>query len=590
MSEDYKNSEVSLKAEKPLETNNPTPQKRFLTLFLVVCLVAITATISALSHDPQPQKSAFAVANQISVSNTTGANSQAWYCPGPLPIGAWPKSVSSIYLADIGPENLNVTLLVSDTVSHKITRMDVTVPKAEGVVVPLTRSGTMSFAAVSAVTNGPGLAAVQIIDGQDGETTSNCMTSAGKVLGVSAGSTLDGKNINLAIYNPTSTPAVVNVALQIVNTHGQNQSLAPPKLQGITLEPGEAETFDVGQSVPQEPSVALLINALGSDVVAGVQLIDPGFANLGEGSLVSAVAPSANRWTFPPLPAGLHVLNTYSILNPNNRAVDLYLKLLGDKKPFTKVDLAQNSQTVLTPPLSSAPVFPGLIRTLPLKGFPVAKQEAERFLLGRQLPQMIPVAMVEHSHFPLIVERTITSVKPQSNETFSLNAMAVDIIHGYSRASAIATATRLGVNISSDQKVNAVSTIPTLPQGTATVNAFTAPARKWVLLAGRSNKLMGHLVTVFNESRRPTKVQFFRIPLFYMGSTHHPLSTFANKPIIAIDLKGRSGATIDPDYLIGEPGPIGMEITSQRKIVVAAIGYGRLPEEGISISTALPVR
>jgi|GEM_PF-5248746 len=588
MSDNRTDSRLKAEIERPHASGE---RRRFLALLLAVFLVALAVAASVFSRDPQQRFSLPVASNQVVASDTAGASSQAWYCPGPLPIGGWPHSVSSIYLADIGTDNLTATIMVSSSLTHYHSRINVSLYQHSGVVVPLTRSGIKSFAAVSVIANGPGIAATQVLDGPNGETASNCLTSPAESLGLAAGSTLDGKNINLSIYDPTSTASIVNVALSVVNIHDQSESLAPPKLQGITLEPGQVETFDIGKSIPEEVSAGLLLTALGGKVVAGAQLINPGFANLGEGSLVTAAVPSANRWSFPPIPAGLRDLNTYSILNPNDRKLKLHFRLGENTKTAAEnIVLSPDSETVLTPPLSSAPISFSQIKTVNVKGFAAARQEAEKFLLGRQLPQMVPTEITERSYLPLVIERSLVSVKAQQGPPVTLNAAAIGIIHNYYKASAIQIALELGLKSASQADLNAVSTLPGFGQGTATVNAFSAPMRKWLILAGRSNKVNGQLFTVSNPGNSSAKVRFFRIPMSYINKQSGPPTTGKYLPVITIELKGHSTATIDPDYLIGEPGPVAMEVVSRKKIFLEDIGYGRKAAGGISLSTPLPIR
>ena len=278
------------------QVDSPTVGTRSAVLFSAVAFVALAALFSVVLRDPKPQNSSIVPTNQVAVTNSAGENSEAWYCPGPLPVGSWPSSYSSVYLTNLGKSALNITAVVANSLSGNVDKVNVAISPGSGTVISLSRKLPKSFAALSVMANGPGLAVTEVVDGPDGESSASCVNSAARTTALPSGSTLNGKNINLSLYNPAPTAAVVNVGVNVLNARDQQESLAPAALQGITLSPGQVKTLDVGRSIPQEPSVGLVLHAVGGKIAGGAQLIDPGFANLGEGSLVTAAVPTANRW------------------------------------------------------------------------------------------------------------------------------------------------------------------------------------------------------------------------------------------------------------------------------------------------------
>lgn len=593
-------SEAAVVKEKTVVSGDrPTVVTRSVVLFLATLFAVSAAVLSVILPDPKPQNSTLSPLNQVAVTNSAGENSEAWYCPGPMPVGAWPASHSSVYLANLGKSTLQVTLEIADSVTGQVSKINAVIPAASGTAISLSRTWPKSFAAVSVMADGPGLAATEVLSGQDGESTAACVNSTAKTLLLSAGSTLDGKNINLSLYNPAQTAAVVNVGIDLLNARSQEESLAPAALQGVTLQPGQIKTFDVGKSIPQEPSAGLVINAIGGQIVAGAQLIDPGFANLGEGSLVSAAVPTANRWIFSPTPEGYNYLDTYSLLNPNNRTVKVSLTMLFNlpslrqhslKKFMPEVSLPPDSETVLAPPLNPPVPSVGGNFTIPPKTGTLTIKQADNFLLGRQTPAMVYVEFREHASLPLVIERTLTVVSPGKSKPTTITPAAVNLIHAYYAESANYTAQFLGLTAASTADMKAVSTLPTLPAGTATVNALSAPAQKWLLLPGSSDAKVGQLFTLYNPGNKTAKVALIKLNMVDGGSSVTSASSAGHQqPFITFHIPPHAVATLDPDYLIGEPGSLGAEILSKRKIVVGSIDYSRGKGLGLSLSNALPI-
>jgi hypothetical protein len=241
------------------------------------------------------------------------ARSSAWYCPGPLPIGAG-ADASSIVLTGTAdsPVQGRVTIVRSDGGTAIV---PVVVPAHGSASVPITSGvagGAAGWAAASVELDGGGVGAEQVVAAPNGPSGVACEVTTSSSWYFPAGSTAPGADVQVALYNPTAAPAIANLSFAVssqfttsgVATIGRSTSgagaaaIEPPPFQGITVPPGQLLVIDVGRQVQLQPELATTVTATSGRVVAG-EWTTVILGATHEASLTQGVAQSEHTWWFP---------------------------------------------------------------------------------------------------------------------------------------------------------------------------------------------------------------------------------------------------------------------------------------------------
>ncbi|HTW99647.1 MAG TPA: DUF5719 family protein, partial [Acidimicrobiales bacterium] len=294
-------------------------RRRWSVLAAVVAVAAGAGALNAAFPRNAPSTTTSTLASPPSVGLQQAA-STAWYCAGPLPVG--PQSqVGSIAIANLLRHSLRGSVQVVRTSGASVTD-PVEVPARSQVVVPLPRTGPSVYAAATVLLDGDGAAVEQIASGPSGTATSACADAPASTTYFPAGSTLGASNLNLALFNPSATPAVASVAVSTGST-----SVAPPALQDLSVGAGQLVVLDVGHQVPQQDVIATTVTTSGGELVTGGMLVFPRHGGGVTEALTTGTATGARRWLFGPAPGGPGVHEVYAVLDPGSSPVPVVLHL-----------------------------------------------------------------------------------------------------------------------------------------------------------------------------------------------------------------------------------------------------------------------
>jgi hypothetical protein len=261
----------------------------------------------------------------LPVVDLSSRASQIWACPGPLPTGSGAER-SFVDVVDPGTVPAKVSVVVSEAPGTSPSRPAVSslggtgsreliVAPGEEEAVPLPSSGPKELAAVSVVTDGPPVSVSEVVTGGLVPLESPCDLGSSVVSYLAPGSTLDRSDVELAVEDPTATPAVVDVHAFV-----GDQQVSPPPLQGLSVPADGTTVVDISHFVVQQSLIGLSVTAVTGRVVAGA-LEEFLQSHLGSGdALVTGVGAPRSAWSLPPGPNAPGKVVTARVLDPGSRA------------------------------------------------------------------------------------------------------------------------------------------------------------------------------------------------------------------------------------------------------------------------------
>lgn len=272
------------------------------------------------------------------------ASSSAWYCPGPA--AAPQGSQAAVLLTNAGPRAVPGALHFVTPAGGGSTQQFLVPPATElSLPVPL--------AAVEVLLQGGEVGAVQQVSGPLGASTAPCSSSASSTWYFGYGSTAGGAALQVVLFDPLPTPAVVD--LSFVAPSGSAQ-IVPPAYQGIPLAPGAVVVENVADHVPGNGALAAVVEALSGSVVA-TEMQEAGTGPNSGLSVVDGADRLAAQWSFaananaPGLvftvvnPSGHAVSVTAAIALVQGRATPIVLRI----PALSSLALASQSQTRIPP-------------------------------------------------------------------------------------------------------------------------------------------------------------------------------------------------------------------------------------------------
>jgi hypothetical protein len=315
-------------------------ERRWLVLVFVVGVIAVVALVAG-SRSPAPATAP----SPSSLVGAPDAESSAWYCTGQ-------SSESGVAPGELVLTNTTAVASagtvteVSDT--GAAARTAVAIP-AHGVVVPrLDAPKSGSWLSQEVTISGGGVAVSQAVRGSSGWSESPCQSLTSSSWFFPGGTTAGSAKLFVSLFNPTSTPVVVDLAFAT-----PSGVVHPLNYQGIVLPPDGLQVEDVASEVQDFSAVSTVVRArTGRVVVSEVQVR----AGAPGGLSVLPGAPRAQaHWTVPQAEEVAGGSSQLDVFNPGPSAetVTVHLRLasgplhsLGAKVgPNTTWDLATSAQT-----------------------------------------------------------------------------------------------------------------------------------------------------------------------------------------------------------------------------------------------------
>lgn len=225
-------------------------------LALLAAIVVGVGVAGSLSRAQNPSS----LPNVLVASN--GIESTALYCTGLT--SAKYGAVGHVTLINTTGQSRAVDVSVTSNTGAKwSTQLKISGYSAASVV-PGHEVGGDSFG-MTALVSGGGVVGVASTSAQGAEAP--CITTGEKVWYAAGFDTLVGSDAALNIYNPTATPAVLNVT-----TYSATGFSAPAPFQGLSVGPHAQIRLDLGTQIVATANVGVRVNVLRGVVdVVGVQ-------------------------------------------------------------------------------------------------------------------------------------------------------------------------------------------------------------------------------------------------------------------------------------------------------------------------------
>ncbi len=292
------------------------------------------------------------------------ASSSSWYCAAPAAAPA--GSQATVLLTNLRSRPVRASLQTVSTTGAS-TEEQVTLPAygSSGIPVPLS--------AVEVVLRGGEVSAAQQVTDSLGSSAAPCASAPSTNMYFGAGSTAGGAGMQVAVFNPLPTPAVVDVSF--VSPSGL---VVPPAYQGIPVSPGTVVTENVSDHVPSNGSLAAVVNALSGSVVATE--MEEGGAPGALFSVVDGANQLGSVWSFAQNadPAGGGT--TFTLVNPASGPVTVTASISlgqGRASPLVVQVPGQSSASFSSQNetrIPSGSVFGIVFRTLSGQGIFVGRQ------------------------------------------------------------------------------------------------------------------------------------------------------------------------------------------------------------------------
>ena len=278
----------------------------------------------------------------LPVVQVSSSLSQIWECPGPLPVGAGPEH-SFVDIVDPGSRSAVVTVALAPAAGSSSavassqgagTSRQVSVPAGTEQSVGLPVAGAAGYAAASVISGGAQVAVSEVVTGGVEPIESPCALGTSVTSYLAPASTADRSDVELAVADPTATPAVVDIRAYV-----GDQSVSPPPLQGLAVPANGITVLDLGHFVVQQRVVGVAVTATSGRVVTGAleHLFEP---HVGAGNaLVTGVGSPRSTWVLTPGPAVADTMILVRVLDPGRRPVIVSVSSPFAGQPTSEVTL-----------------------------------------------------------------------------------------------------------------------------------------------------------------------------------------------------------------------------------------------------------
>ncbi len=218
--------------------------------------LAATATASALSHSSNPTS----LPSALSVAGD--AESTALYCTGLSGAGGGAAGVVSFL--NTQPTVRHMAVTVVNDVGQRVTRQLTVLGGSTMRVSPSSWLGGHSYG-VDAVITGGGVVAEEVA--AQARALAPCVSGGVTSWYASGFDTKVGSSAVLSFFNPTATPAVINVT-----TYSATGYAAPAPFQGFAVGPHDQVEINLGREVVNTDNVGVGVSVVrGAVAVVGVQ-------------------------------------------------------------------------------------------------------------------------------------------------------------------------------------------------------------------------------------------------------------------------------------------------------------------------------
>jgi Family of unknown function (DUF5719) len=313
-------------------------QRRWLVLAVIVAVLVGVAIAARPPGKSAPGGPPVAPASLVSAP---GAESSAWYCTGQS-TAAGQLAPGSVVLSNTGTHSVKGTIdAVTDTGATVAT--PVAVPALGQLVadVPTPKSGTWISEAVTL--SGGGVAVSQTLQGSSGWAVAPCQSSTSQQWYFPSGVTTGSNALFVSLFNPTSTPDVVD--LSFTTPKGV---VHPINFQGIVLESGQTQVESIAPFVQDQGSIATTVSTRTGRLVASeLQLLTGNGSGL---AIVPGTPQVERKWVIPQAAEVANGSSSIDVFNPDPSAEEVTIRPVlgsGALTPF-RARVAGDSTWVLS--------------------------------------------------------------------------------------------------------------------------------------------------------------------------------------------------------------------------------------------------
>ncbi len=295
---------------------------------VIVVVMAVLVGVALAARSPGKIPPGGPPVEPASLVAAPDAESSAWYCTGQT-TASGTLAPGSVVLTNTGTRTVTGTMRgVTDTGVNVEIAVSVPAHGQDVANVPAPKTGTWLSEAVTLT--GGGVAVSQAVHGPSGWAESPCQSSTSQQWYFPSGVTTGSNALFISLFNPTSTPDVVDVSF--VTLKGV---VHPINFQGIVLQPGEMQVEPVSPYVQEQASVATIVKARTGRLVASeLQLFSGG----GTGLALVPGSPHAERdWTIPLSEEIAKGTSSIDVFNPGPAAQEVTVRAIlasGPLAPF----------------------------------------------------------------------------------------------------------------------------------------------------------------------------------------------------------------------------------------------------------------
>jgi hypothetical protein len=313
-------------------------QRRWVVLLVVVAVLVGLALAARSPGTSAPGGPPLAPASLVGAPD---AESSAWYCTGQS-TAAGQVAPGSVILTNTGSRTVKGTIDgVTDTGATVATLVAVPARRQLVADIPTPKSGTWVSDAVTL--SGGGVAVSQTLQSPSGWAEAPCQSSTSQQWYFPSGVTTGSNALFVSLFNPTSTPDVVD--LSFTTTKGV---VHPINFQGIVLQAGQTQVESVAPFVQDQGSIATTVTTrTGRLVATELQVLTGNGSGL---SIVPGTPRVERQWAIPQAAEVSQGTSSIDIFNPGPTAEEVTVRTAlgsGALAPF-RARVAGDSTWVLS--------------------------------------------------------------------------------------------------------------------------------------------------------------------------------------------------------------------------------------------------
>jgi Family of unknown function (DUF5719) len=262
-------------------------QRRWL---VIVVVIAVIAGVALAARSPGKGATGGPPVAPASLAGTADAESSAWYCTGQT-TAAGQLAPGSVVLTNTGARRVSGTIQAVTETGAKV-ESSVSVPARGQSVAAIAPPKTGTWLSEAVMLNGGGVAVSETAHGPTGWTEAPCQSSTSQQWYFATGDTTGSNSLYLALFNPTSTPDVVDVSFTT-----PKGVVHPINFQGLVVQSDDTMVEAVSPYVQEQSNVAAtVVTRTGRLVASELQL----FSGSTTGLALVPGSPFAERdWTIP---------------------------------------------------------------------------------------------------------------------------------------------------------------------------------------------------------------------------------------------------------------------------------------------------